>query len=217
MLAFVQKDVEFERQQEEFKNRVGGSWEQGAFMGFFSDPHELALLVVQALNAHGQDQAGADAAPAAQARAAELAAGDRRARSSSNSVRVAVVPVGAPTVVDAMVLDDATVADRAAEIVRRHRLVPQTAGIETTISSDGLIMSASSPTEWHTASVMIAADGAVVTDLNARADGSMGSMAISYPRVEEAIAATAAVAQDLWALFPAAHRIPPGRRSRRHP
>jgi hypothetical protein len=55
--------------------------------------------------------------------------------------------------------------------------------------------------------VTLAADGAVLVDADARAEGTMGEMAISYPRVEHIVAAASTIAQDLWGLLPAGERV----------
>ena len=207
VLVFVQKEVEFEPAQEAFKSRVGGTWEAGAFTGFFSDPQDLALQIVKALNSHAREQTDAGAAPAAQQTAAELASGESRRRLGSNSFRVALVPVGSAILVDALVLEDQTLEARASELVRKHGLIPQSAGIDARTDSSGLRIVATSQVEWHTPLVVLGADGSVLSDTGAQAEGTMGGMALSFPKIERAIRATTALAQELWALLPEAHRI----------
>jgi hypothetical protein len=208
VLVFVQKDVEMEEAQAAFKDRVGGSWTDGVFMNFFSSPQELALQVVKALRALDADRASSDAAPAAQARAAELAVGERGSTyTSGKSVRVALVPVGSPVLIDALVLDGGAFEHTAVQIVRAHRLIPQTEGIEPKSTSKALELTSTGSRNWHNVTVVIYADGAIVANLPAHADGQMGNMAISFPRVEQAIAATAAAAQEIWNALPEGHRV----------
>ena len=208
VFAFVQKGVEREPQQEEFVARVGGAWEKGAFTGFFSTATELSVAVVKALTAYREQLRDSDALPAAQQRAGQLARGDGRGYNpGSNAVRVALVPVGTSNMIDAMVLEDGTIGDRAAALVRQHGLVPQAAGIEIRANSGGIILSARSPSDFHTTVISLASDGAVTAEVSASAEGTMGGMAISYPRVERAITATCATAQDLWALLPSGDLI----------
>jgi Domain of unknown function (DUF4062) len=208
VFAFVQKGVEREPQQEEFVARVGGAWEKGAFTGFFSTAAELSLAVVKALTAYREQLRDSDALPAAQQRADQLARGDARGYNpGSNAVRVVLVPVGTSNMIDPMVLEDGTIGDRAAALVRQHGLVPQAAGIEVRSNSGGIILSARSPSDFHTTVISLASDGAVTAEVSASAEGTMGGMAISYPRVERAITATCATAQDLWALLPSGDLI----------
>ena len=208
ILAFVQQGVEREPRQEVFVAKVQGSWSEGAFTGVFGNPNELLLGVVKAL-AHLQTaELGGDAQPAAQQRAVEMATEiDRRGGGQGNMVRAVLVPVGTGVLVDAMVLDDETLGDRSAAIVRASGLVSQAAGIEADASSRGVVLRAKAPHDFHTTTVTIAADGAVRVETDARADGSMGGMAISYPRVEEIVRAACRIAQDLWALLPDADRV----------
>lgn len=208
VFTFVQKDVEREQTQDDFVARVGGGWERGAFTGFFTDPGELALGVVKALTAHRENNRGVEAAPDAQQRATQLAGGDARQHNpGTNAVRVALVPVGAPTLIDPLVLDDGLLGERAAVIVRRHGLIPQAAGIEATASSQGVVLAASSRADFHATILAIGSDGAITADLGARAEGTMGGMAIAYPMVQRAIDITCAAAQDLWDLLPSGHLV----------
>jgi hypothetical protein len=208
VFVFVQKGVKRDPEQDAFVARVGGGWEQGAFTGFFADSGELALGVVKALMPY-RDQVRDDAAvPHARERAARLAAGDgRQYNPGSNAVRIALVPVGTLTLIDPLILDEGAIGDQAAALVRQHRLVSQAAGIDVKASSQGVVLTASARADFHTTVISLAPDGPITTDLGARADGTMGGMAISYPRVEGAIAATCAAAQDLWALLPSGDLI----------
>lgn len=203
VLVFVQNGVEREEEQDAFVKRVQGGWGEGAFTGFFSDATELGFKVVQALTSHREAQRGSDALPEAQQRARNLAiTSDQRGSSSGNSVRVAFVPIGGVRIIDAVVLDGGTLADAAAAVVRQHGLVSQAAGITSQVNSQGVNLQAKAPGDWHTTTVALAADGAIVVDADARADGTMGGMAISYPRVEAIIATAGTVAHALWELLP---------------
>jgi hypothetical protein len=207
VFVFVQNGVQREREQDEFVRRVQGGWGQGAFTAFFDSPEDLGFAVVQALSAH-RDARHGDALPAAQERARRLAVGEEhRGGMPGNSVRVAFAPAGAGTLIDALVLDDGTLGDRAAGVIRMRGLVPQAAGIEVQASSRGIELSAKAPHDFHTTTVALAADGAVLVDADARAEGTMGGMVISYPHVEQIVAAAAAIAQDLWGLLPAGDRV----------
>jgi hypothetical protein len=206
VFVFVQNGVQREPEQEEFVRRVQGGWGQGAFTAYFNTLEDLGFAVVQALSAHRDTRHG-DALPAAQERARRLAIGEQRRGMPGNSVRVVFAPAGAGTLIDALVLDDGMLGDRAAGVIRTRGLVPQAAGIEAQASSRGIELSAKAPHDFHTTTVALAADGAVLVDADARADGTMGGMAISYPRVEQIVAAASAIAQDLWDLLPVGDRV----------
>jgi hypothetical protein len=208
VLAFVQQGVERDERQEIFVAKVQGGWGHGAFTGFFENPSELLLGVVSALSSLQSAELVGDARPAAQDRALELAVeSDRWGGGQGNMVRAVLVPVGTGVLVDAMVLDDDTLCDRAAAVVRANGLVPQAAGIDADASSRGLVLRAKAKHDFHTTALTLAADGAVRVETDARADGSMGGMAISYPRIEEIVRTTGRSAQDLWALLPDGDRV----------
>lgn len=210
VLTFVQEDVEREEPQEAFKARVGGGWEEGAFHGSFSTPQELERGVVRALRALMEQSENREAAPAAEARAEELASGAGRSgrpSGGSDALRLALVPVAAGTLIDALVLNEPGLVDRVADVVRRQRLVPQQAGLDVQARSSGIQVTATTAVDFHTPSVQLAADGAVLAELGVRAEGDSGFMAISLPRAQQAIASGLAAAHELWELMPAGHTV----------
>jgi hypothetical protein len=208
VLAFIQQGVEREPQQDALVAKVRGGWGHGAFTGSFSSPNELLLGVVKALANLQAAHRGGDAQPVAQARAVELATeSDRSEGAQGGSIRTVMVPVGAGTLIDALVLEDASLGDRCAAVMRAAGLVSQAAGIDAQSSSRGLDLRAKAPEDFHTTVVTMAADGSVRVVTEVRADGSMGSMAISYPRVEQVLGVAGEVAQALWALLPDGDRV----------
>lgn len=203
VFVFVQSGVDFEEQQRSFIDRVGGGWTDGRFHDSFATPGELTTRVVSALNRHQARERDGDAVPAAQERARLLATRGSGSRgASANFVRVVLAPVGAGRLVTARVLDDAEFTDRVARAVRDCDLVPQASAIATRATSAGVLLTAKADREFHTTTVMLAADGSVTADLAVHGDGAMGSMVISYPRVREAVAATCRTAAALWAELP---------------
>lgn len=210
VLAFVQRDVETEPAQQEFIARVGGGWEQGAFTGFFRSPAQLGMEVVKALNAMRLDADSAAGQPEAQARALDLVAsagGRRRHSGAENGVHLALVPVGGRQLIDALVLEDAALQERYAGLVRQHGLISQRSGIDVAASSAGLIAIANQAVDYYSPAVIFAGDGAVVVDTHPRAEGGMGMMALSLPKIEAFVAAATAFAQDAWELSPESHRV----------
>lgn len=122
-------------------------------------------------------------------------------------MRVVIAPVGGATLIDALVLDDGRIGDRAAGAVRATGLVPQSAGIQSEVSSRGVVLVGKSPEEFEATKVTMGADGAVAVEAGARAGGSMGGMAISYPRVQQIVEASGRLAHDLWDLVPDGDRV----------
>lgn len=210
VLAFVHEGVEREEAQQAFVDRVRGKWERdGVYTSSFTTPHELTLLVVKALNEQRTRDAGGDAQPAAKERALALAAGERHRshHSSGRTVRVAFVPVGTPGLLDAFALDDAKLSIRVIEAARRHELFSQAAAAEHQLNSAGVVVAGREERHGEGATVTFADDGAVLVELPVQSDGSMGSMAISHPRVTAGIEAAGLLAQDLWDLVEHGDRV----------
>lgn len=209
VLAFVHEGVEREEAQKAFVDRVRGKWErEGVYTSSFTTPHELTMLVVKALNEQRTRHAGGDAQPAAKERALALAAGERhRGHSSGRTVRVAFVPVGTPGLLDAFALDDAKLLNRVIEAARRREVFSQAAAVEHQLNSAGVVVASREQRHGEGATVTFADDGAVLVEMPVQSDGSMGSMAISHPRVTAGIEAAGLLAQDLWDLVEDGDRV----------
>lgn len=206
VFVFVQNGVEREPEQEAFLRRIQGSWEEGAFTAFFDEPSQLGFAIVKALTAH-RNAATGDGGEAAAARALELAGTQERHGTGTPDVRVVIVPVGAGVLLDALALDDAELVDRAAGAVRESRLVSQAAGIDGRATSQGIRLEAKTPRDFGSTRVVLAPDGAVIVAASVPADGGLGGLAFSYPRVQTVIEAATTVAGAFWRLLPAGDRV----------
>lgn len=210
VLAFVQEDVEPEPKQKAFIDKVAGGWEDGHFRTLFKDPHDLLVKIVAALNQHRQSGASRENEPLAQARADELAKRElTRGYASSCVVRVAIVPVGDLRLIDALVLDDGGLSDRAAAALRDVGLADQSTGIEHSASSSGLALTVGR--DYDAVRVLVAADGSVLVEgraaSNAGSSFSLGSTVVSYPAVLVLIEKAGALAQAVWRLLPDGDRV----------
>lgn len=121
--------------------------------------------------------------------------------------RVVLVSVGDPNLIDALVLDDATFKDRVSRAVRESGLVSQSAGIGTRTMSAGVVLTAKVDGDFHQTTITFASDGALVTELDVRGEGTMGGMVVSFPPVQVGIAATCRAAQAPWAEVPDGHLV----------
>lgn len=210
VLAFVQEGIEPEPEQKAFIDKVSGGWDEGHFRTLFKDPHDLLAKIVAALNQHRQSGTSRENQPQAQARALELATRKlTRGSSSSCLVRVVIVPVGDLRLIDALVLDDGSLSDRAAAALRSVGLADQSAGIEHSASSSGLALSVGR--DYDAARVVIGADGGVLVEARAASDSgsgfSLGSMVLSYPAAQELIEKAGSLAHAVWSLLPDGDRV----------
>lgn len=208
ILVFVQDGVTREPAQDEFIARVRGSWESGWLTASFATPAQLSLAIVRALDELRTQLAGGDALPAAAARARELVVGSRRHSSTSGAaLRVACVPVGVGTLLNAHALDDAGLVNAVIAAARATGVLSQSVGVDSGVSAAGVELTAQGRDHGDRTTVVFAEDGAVCVEFGANASGNLGSMAISHPRVADAIAAIAALSEQLWTNVPGGDRV----------
>lgn len=182
-----------------FLSRVQGNWDEGFYAPRFTEPGQVVGLTVRSLRELAERRTGGAAGPDAQARAAELAAGTRREGYGSGSrLRVALVPAGAPLLLDPVRLDDAALIDRLAGSLRSAGLVTQAEGIEQAVLSDGITMRSTGGRAWLATQAAIANDGAVVAEVDVAADGMLGSSQVDHERVNEAVLGTGRFSQAVW-------------------
>src|SRR6266545_1968503 len=81
-IVILRQDVAMEPAQQEFLKRAGGGWEEGSLWDRFTDERDVGLKVVRALTNVRQLGDVRELAPQAQARAADLAGGERQAGTS---------------------------------------------------------------------------------------------------------------------------------------
>lgn len=198
VLVLVQEGIETEREQQAFLDRVRGDWGDGVFYARFRGAEDVALAVASALNA--QARGGAEDVPAAQARAVELARGEERSSSMSSgvAVRVAMAPVGAATLLDAVVLEQPELGAHLAQAARVAQLVPQSVGIETAISAAGVRLLGNDADDWTTPEIVVGADGAILAVASVRGGGTFGGSLIDPQRLEHALIAAGRFALDAW-------------------
>lgn len=207
VLAFVQQGVEREPAQDEFIRRVSGGWEHGRFRTSFSSAEDLGFQVVAAINALQRDGVSRAAQPEAQMRATSLAAAEpRRAGIGGPYARVVFVPVGTLRALDALTLDDPSLADRLAGTLRSVGLVSQSQAIESETSSAGVVLRASAKREPSVV-VSIAADGSVVVEGPAGTAGNAFLQAFSAPRIHELARQAGQAACAIWDVLPSGNSV----------
>lgn len=199
VLVLVQ-DVPREPEADAFLGRVRGNWDGGLSSARFTRPEQVVGLTVRSLRELGERLAVGVDAPAAQARAVELAQGESRQGyvASGVRVRVALVPLGRPALLDALRLDDPGLVADIAGGLRAVGLVPQSAGIEPRVTSAGVACSATLGRQWERLGARVDADGTVVIETDVAAEGLLGGMQIDHARVISAIDAAQRFAQFVW-------------------
>ena len=176
-----------------------GTWEKGYYAPRFTEAPQVVALTVRSLRELAARRTGGVAAPQAQERAAELAAGDRREGLGSGSrLRAAFVPVGSPVLLAAVRIDDAALIERLAGALRAAGLAPQAAGIETQVTTSGVSLHSSHSRAWQSTDAAISAHAAVWVELDAAAEGLLGSGQVDHSRVTTSVASASRFAQIVW-------------------
>jgi hypothetical protein len=198
ILVLVQEG-ERESEQEEFLARTTGGWEGGIFRDTFRDGSNVGLAVVRALRNLDERGARAELEPAAAARAQDLATGSGRegyGHGGSNA-RIVLVPLLGHRLLDARRLEDRELPDEIAGAARAARLVPQSAGITSHVSADGIRLDVG---ERHSGlTLVVGANGEIVAEASVSGDDqNFGSMRIIPERLQEAIRGAMRFAESVW-------------------
>lgn len=192
------REGELEPEQEEFLARVRGSWGEGALSATFSGPEDVTAAVAAALGRH---QAGiVNDAPAATARAAELARGQETHGSSSGvAARLSLVPLRETTLLDPEALEEPDLGDALAAALRESGVVSQRTGLDPQISGAGVHLRGIEATAWVTPEAMIDTGGAI-TVLGPVADeeAPMGFSLVDPDRLEQFVRNAGRFAQLAW-------------------
>lgn len=204
----LKQNVALEPAQEEFLNRTRGSWEQGRLSGSFDDSRDVGYAVVQALSGAARGAAtDPGAAHRARAQAEDLAReGESRNQTASGSkARFIAVPVGEPTLLDALALDDGSLGDDLAMLARQARLVSNAMAVELATDSEGVRFTAKDARAYETLTFVVSATGIVIAEGPVGGDSQhFGSSEVSSARLTEFVESAQQFALRAW------ERIDPG-------
>jgi hypothetical protein len=199
ILALIQEGPR-DAAQAEFVARVRGNWEQGHFAPTFTDARDVAMAVVRAFRQLEEgEQTQAQVLPAARQRALELASrDDRRGAGAGARGRFVAVPVLSRPLLDAVLLDDPSLADDLMAAARASGAVDQSLGLQRRVSAAGVELSAAAATGAAEAELVVAADGAVLVEAAVAGAGMMGGSVIDAARFESVLLAAATFALRAW-------------------
>ena len=204
VLAIVQEAVEREPAQQEFVNRVRGTWEEGRFAPGFRDRDGVVVATVKALNEWRQRGPNEQLRAEAEQVALQLAAGDDRAGtmgSSGSLMRVVLVPLVGGPLLDAVALEDPALADDLAGAARASGLVTNAMAIETEIDREDTVhLRAKQERGWENPHLRVTRDGAILAEGAVGAsEGSHAGSLVLADRVIEVIGRSASFAEQVWA------------------
>lgn len=201
-ILVLRQSVEAEPEQDAFVERVAGGWAGGRLWGSFADASDVGFAAVQALTNLREQAGAADVRPAAQERARELAVGRRQGGTSYGSTaRIAHVPLAGEPLLDALALDRPGLGDDVAALVRQHRLVPQSTGIETRVTAAGIAVHPVGSYAGNDPLVAVGADGSVTAVFAVGGDDQFGGMRVDPDRLAEGIRAAGALARAAWDML----------------
>jgi hypothetical protein len=198
-ILVLRQDGELEPEQREFLDRATGGWEGGALYGTFRDASDVGLAVVRGLTNIRDRGARATVEPAAQERAAALAADARRQGYGQGGAiaRVVLVPLIDQPLLQAAALEDRNLPEELAAAARAARLVPQSDGITTNVSAAGIELQVGE--RYAGRALTVGAKGEIVVEASVGGeDRNFGSMRVVPERLEEAIRGAAAFAASAW-------------------
>jgi hypothetical protein len=174
-VVVLKQRVELDPDQQAFLERVAAGWVGGRMWAEFDDEHDVLEVAVEALSNLGQDRRRSELGSAAQQRAAQLVVGERRQGyvGHRSTARVALVPLVASPILDALTLDDA-LGDTAATLARSARLIPHSVGVNSTVSREGVSLTrADSGYGGDAGFITVGTDGAIVAEIDVGGEGQM--------------------------------------------
>ncbi len=198
-ILVLRQEGELEPEQEQFLERVAGGWKGGRLWGTFKDASDAGLEVVRAITNLRSGEQSEQLAPAAQGRAAELAGGRSGGGTygHGSAARVALAPLVAGRLLDAIALDHPTLADTVADLARSARIVPHSVGINTRVSSEGVAIEAGGQS-WGEPLIAVGTDGAITCEFSVEGSDQFGSMRVDPDRLAVGITAAAQFALAVW-------------------
>jgi Domain of unknown function (DUF4062) len=200
-ILVVRQEGDLKPEQAAFLERVAGGWSGGRFWGSFTDASDVGFAVVQAITNLGARAQDTELAPKARERAAELAIGQRRHGYSGqrSDARVALVPLVADPILDALALEEPGLGEAVADLARGARLVPHSIGITPRVSRAGVSLErAAGGYVGEPGIVTVASDGAIVCEVDIGGDDPLGGMRVDSGRLEEGIRRVGSFALTVW-------------------
>lgn len=193
----LRQNGDLDPEQVEFLERVAGGWVGGRLWATFDGANDVSLAAVQALTNVTAGIENEKLAQRARERARSLA--EERGGGRSGSVaRIAFAPLVDVPLLDAVALDKPGLADSVADLVRAKRLIDHSAGIESTLSRNGISIVVSGPYVSPSASVVVGADGAVMCEVDVSGEDAFGSSRINPERLRAGITASGSFAIGVW-------------------
>ncbi len=205
ILALVQEVVDREPRQQEFVNRVRGTWEEGHFAPTFTNSTDVVTAVVSALNGWRDRVPNAAQRETAVERVQELARGsDRQGMTPGGAkLRTVVVPLVRRPLLDAVHLTDSATVDAVIAAARASGLISQSQGVEPSVAADDSIRIKYAPGRgFEQFEVIVGADGAVIAErpVGGRRDatGSLGWMVVMHDRIPSAVSQGLRFTEAVW-------------------
>jgi hypothetical protein len=198
-ILVLRQKVALEPEQQEFLERATGGWEGGSFYSTFRGASDVGLAVVRGLTNVRDRGTRATLEPAAQERAAVLAADARRQGfgHGDSIVRIVLVPLLNQPLLQATTLEDRDLPDELAAAARGAQLVPQSEGITTSVSAAGIRLDIGERSSGRIASVGV--NGEIVVEASVAGDDqNFGAMRVVPDRMEQAIRGAIAFAENAW-------------------
>lgn len=184
-----------------FSSVYAATGSKGRLTAHFTDASDVGFAVTKALNAWRRQREGGDAAPAAQARALDLARGGERRGSyyGGSKLRVVAVPVIGRPLLDAVALRDPGLVDDIASAARTSQLAPHSAGILSDVGRDSITLALSGDRGFEHLALRVRFDGSVVAEGPVGGDElGFGGSVVMADRAWEVMARSIAFTEAVW-------------------
>lgn len=200
VLPLVQ-DTQREPEQDAFLGRVRGAWSSGRLSASFTDAGDVAYAVTRTLNDWRRRREGGDTAPAAEARALELARGREHPGVSydGTKLRVVAAPALRGSLIDAMALRDASLVRDLVRAGRDSEIIDERLGVDPRVGRDSITFEITGGRGFGQLQLAVGFDGAVVAEAPVGAEGGLlGGSAVMHDRAREVIVRSLAFADAVW-------------------
>lgn len=199
-IVVLKQRVELEPEQQAFLDRVAAGWVGGRMWAEFDDELDVLEVAVEALSSLAVDRRRSKLGPLAQQRAVELAGGERRQGygGQGSSARIALVPLVASPILDALSLDD-ELGDTIAGLARNARLVPHSVGINAQVRRDGVSLTrAATSYVGERGFITVGADGTIAAEIDVGGEGTMAGMRVDSALLARGVQNAGSFALSSW-------------------
>jgi hypothetical protein len=187
-------------EQDEFVNRVRGTWSEGRFAPTFTGVSDAGFAVVRALNAWRQrgETNAHHAAAVERARGLAMGSGQPGQSHTGAKARVVIAPVLGRPMMDAVMLGETGLGDDLGMCIRTSGLVRHDMALKEKLTAEGIEFEAAESRGYEQLRFVVATDGAILAEGSVSGSGLLGSSVIEGSKVRRVVEQSCAFALSAW-------------------